>query len=176
MPKRNWKAIAAIQEYFLRVAISLTTDPATLAGFAKGFPHLFTDGEDEGHLYVPLSALKAVAYEYARNNSDRPELTAERDANFCLCNARHGHPEFDLPRAFTWGVDGDKIPPSVLEQLAPQKAQAGMTVEYMEEQYLIFEMDVPDDGEGAPKIGGVFNKSLTNMISLVSIKFVALDR
>lgn len=54
MLKRDWSSIAKLIDVHTRVAISLATDPEILKCFERGFPNLFTEGDDEGPFKIPL--------------------------------------------------------------------------------------------------------------------------
>ncbi len=171
MAKRNWQQICQIKDYHTRLAISLTTDPELLACYERGFPHLFTDGKDEGPLCVPLSALMEAA-----QACEDPGFE-EYNRHFCLVLSRESNnPYLHLPEAHRLGsgYDTGDIPKDILEQFVGQKAQAGLVVSYHGEKYLVIEIDF--DG-GAPEIGSTFTEPPgVHAMILTPAQLVALDK
>lgn len=171
MPKRSWAMITGLSDLRTRVAVSLVTDPEILACFARGFPHLFIEGDDEGPLRMPLSALMEAAAEYCRQELGGDD--EEKIRNFTLVFAGERYPHLRIPIAFDWG-DCDPDPPqAVLDQLVGQKAQAGLVVEYEGRRYVVLTIDFVNP----PKIGSTITEvPQVISISLVDAEFVALDK
>lgn len=171
MPTRDWTTICQLEDGPTRLAISLANDPEILAGFAQGFPHLFKEGDDEGPLRVPLSALQEAAYEFAREHySDSPECQ-EHDRHFSLASVLDKHAHLRIPASHWWNED--KMPPqSVLDQLEDQVGRACMPVEYNGVQYLVLDIafaSVIPAGQKLAKIDSV------GQMILVLPEFVDLD-
>lgn len=97
MSKWNWLAIAEIPDDRTRIAVSLATDPKILSCYARGFPHLFTEGDDEGPLRIPLTALMESAAEYSLEQWDSE--TVEQDRHFALGLAFEKNPHLNIPIA-----------------------------------------------------------------------------
>ncbi len=175
MPRRNWAAICQIQDNRFRTDVSLATDPYVLDGFVRGFPELFfTDKEDEGPLRVPLSALMEAAYEFSSAEyPDEPEHW-EVDRHFGLIFAGNIGAHLDIPIAHSFGEEYDDVPPSISEGLKGQSAQAGMTVRYLGELYIVTDITF---AEGYPKIGETFKEvPAVDRVKLALAEFVALDK
>jgi hypothetical protein len=171
MAKRNWKQICELKDSHTRLAISMTTDAELLACYERGFPHLFTEGDDEGPQYVPLSAIMEATQE----NED-PGFE-EQNRHFCLILSRNcGNPYLHMPEAHKLGIgyDAGDIPKDILKQFVGQKAQAGLVVTYHGEKYLVIEIDF--DG-AVPEIGSTFTEPpRVYALTLTPLQLVALDK
>ncbi len=183
MPKRNWAAIAQLDDYRTRVAVSLATDPEILACYAHGFPHLFTEGDDEGPLRVSLSALKEAAFEYSRKQhpDPKPSNLWELDSNFWLAAAEEENPQLRIPTAFGWecpGADQSEplsAPEQIMRQFVGQKAQAGMVVMYKGKKYMVY--TIVFNCDEYPEVGSVFEyPPELDSLTLVDADFIALDK
>lgn len=172
MFKRNWLAIAQVQDYHLRLALSFTEDRKILAGFAQGFPHLFLEGEDEGPLRIPLSALVEASYRCAQLDFPDPSPLNlwEIESHFRLS----GTMEVCPPVAHEWEKPSP-IPPEILSQFVGMKAEAGIVVNYRGRRYMVWEVDFTHiDGL---QVGSVFESPPElDYLSLVDANFVALDK
>lgn len=173
--KRNWAAIAGLSDERTRIAVSLVTDPEILACFERGFPHLFIEGDDEGPLKVPLSALKAAAEEYSRDmyGSDASEV----DREFSLDMASDEIPHLDIPIEFEWDAndetDEEEVLDFLLGQLVGQKAEAGMIVTYRGKLCMVLTIGF----DVSPDIGSVFTEPPeAHEIILVDAEFIAFDK
>lgn len=180
MPKRNWVAIAQLSDTYTRVAISLAKGEI-LACYERGFPHLFTEGDNEGPLCVPLSAIKEAAFKRARNNYPDDPFQQEFNSNFWLSDSVGDDRELEIPIAFEWECPGSStehpppIPEEIMEQLVGQRAQAGMTVVYRGQQYMLYNI-IFNWGE-LPQVGSTFEfEPQLDYLSLVEANFVALDK
>jgi hypothetical protein len=183
MPKRNWSAITQLKDQNLMMAIALAKDPEILAGFILGFPQLFTVGEDNGPLIVPLSLLKKAAFE--KSKKDFPEPTPknlwEIQSQFSLDISAEDNPQLRIPSILYWecpNLDESLYPPipaEIMSQFIGQKAQAGMTVMYCEKRYMVYNMTFHRMEEH--DIGSIFTREPTlNYLSLVDINFIDLDK
>jgi hypothetical protein len=175
--KRNWAAIAGISDQRTRIAVSLVDDPEILAGFERGFPHLFVEGDDEGPLKVPLSALKAAVGDYSQKQygSNPSEVNREfsLDLAFEVCS------DLGIPIEFQWyrfenGPNEKETLTFLLGQLIGQKAEAGMLVTYRGKRCMVLTIGF----DVIPVIGSVFTEPPTEVreIILVDAEFIALDK
>mgnify|MGYP001591402446 CR=1 FL=1 len=178
MSKRNWVAIAQLSDTYTRVAISLAKGEI-LACYERGFPHLFIEGDDDGSLCVPLSALKEAAFEYARKNTF--ESLWEYDSNFLLAPLAEEGSQIEIPIAFEWRCSGDcgleppPIPDGIVEQLIGQKVQAGMKIMYCGKQYMVY--TIVFRWHDRPQVGSTLEYiPELDYLSLVDANFVALDK
>jgi hypothetical protein len=162
--KRNWTEICKIEDKNTRIAISLANDSTILGKYEKGFPECFMEGDDEGPLKVPLSALMRQAEEYSATHWSN---YIEEDRHFCLTNNI-------IPISFEWtshhGVNDH--PQAILEQLKGQRAQAGMTVMWCGKRHMVLYISF----DKTPKIGEILTEVPTiGQIMLVDAEFVDLD-
>ncbi|MBT3817127.1 MAG: hypothetical protein HOG08_02155, partial [Candidatus Magasanikbacteria bacterium] len=161
MPKRNWVAITQLQDDRTRVAVSLATDPEILAYYAHGFPHLFTEGDDEGPLHIPLSALMQAAFEHSQKEypDPKPSNLWELDSNFSLSAAVEVNPALNIPSAYEWHCEGSvevapRVPEEIMQQFVGQKSQAGIVIVYRGKKYLVCTINF--HGNEYPEIGSFF--------------------
>ncbi|KKP59565.1 MAG: hypothetical protein UR53_C0001G0065 [Candidatus Magasanikbacteria bacterium GW2011_GWC2_34_16] len=175
MSKRKWKAIARLSDNRTRIAVSLATDPKILACYERGFPHLFTEGDDEGSLHVPLSALMEAAEEFSRDQyPDEPQFWTI-DRHFTLDFAGEYYSHLRIPNTYMWEWEEDEIPDYVINQLAGQKAQAGLVVEINREKYVV--TSITFDGDCPVEIGEIFQTPPPVVaIHLCLVDFIALDK
>lgn len=181
MPKRNWTTIAQLADERTRTAVSLARDPDLLACYAKGFPHLFTDGDDEGPFCIPLSILMAAAYEYSRReNSHRGQREWEHDSHFSLGAAARQNSDVVIPSAFKWcaydcpdeALDAELAP--ILDQFVGQKAQAGILISYKGKQCMVYNIIFTED---ELELGSIFKTPpAIDFLDLVEVDFIDLDR
>lgn len=170
MPKRNWKAIEELNDPRTRNAIFYATDPEILACYAKGFPHLFNEGEDDGPRQpIPLSAMREAARAF--DEMDGNDFT-EKDAHFHFSKldaAVHVRPTY----RFT--DDGDEeVLKSISYQLVGQKAQAGMKVSYLGREYVITTIFFVGE---EPEVGTTFTEPPDiDFVDLIDPASIDLDK
>lgn len=139
--RRNWLVIAAISDYYTRVAISLATDPELLARFKSGWPECFQEGEDTGSLRIPLSVLRAAVEDAYREPPESCSGDMIETLEFALCFwltvAREKFPELDLPIiAFGEGQDAD-IPQGVADQFVGQTPKDVIKLTWAGNDYIV---------------------------------------
>lgn len=135
--RRNWMAIAAIADYWTRVAISLAKDLETIKRFQAGWPECFEEGEDAGPLRIPLSVLRAALRDYYLNAPDAPVDTLEFARCFWLTPAWKNRPELEIP-IIAFGPDHDAgIPPGIAEQFMGQVPENLIKLTWAGVQYLV---------------------------------------
>lgn len=167
--KRNWNKIAKLSDKYLRIAISLAADNKVLAGYEKGFPELFEEGEDGGSLKIPLSVLKEAAARGSLKEFPDDDCLVQ-DQNFML---DLGLKELNIPvPLYKFGFDGRKIPSDLAEQLIGQKALAGMTMKFAEKQCMVINIAFNKGQE----VGSIFEITPDiTQLSLIDAEFIDFD-
>lgn len=134
MSKRNWLAINQLYDYHLRLAISLCSDEELLAGYQQGFPQLFMEGEDEGPLRVPLSALRETAALHAAQQIAGVDPVVA--SHFYLTWGWESYPSLRLPVLPVNFGDEVPIPDNFYHQLQMWEFRAARHITYLGVKYL----------------------------------------
>ena len=170
MLKRDWSSIAKLIDVHTRVAISLATDSEILKCFELGFPHLFTEGDDEGPFKIPLSILKQAATEVAVEELGDEEF----EGNFWLHLAMAKYPHLTIPISHEWDLDHE-VPKQVLNQFVGQTALAGIVITYLDRQHIVLSMNLCSGQEFV--VGSVITKPLKiDDMQLVLLDYVEVDK
>ncbi len=172
MAKRNWAAIAQLQDRYTRIAISLAEDPKLLACYERGFPHLFEEGCDEGALRIPLSAMLEAAGKFIQDFFGVANWLTRR--HFQLCFGFQGLPSHAHKVAATTKIvfEEGPVPQPLIDQLVGQKAQAGLLIEVDGITYLVTDIGFT---EGDPEVGSIIDKPPTlTQLELVDASFFDL--
>ncbi len=170
MLKRDWSSIAKLIDVHTRVAISLATDSEILKCFELGFPHLFTEGDDEGPFKIPLSILQQAATEVAVEEYGDEEF----EGNFWLHRGGQKYPHLNIPLSHKWDLDNE-VPKQVSDQFVGQKALAGIVVTYLGRQHFVLNMVLSSRQEFV--VGSVITKPLRfDELYLVLLDYIDVDK
>lgn len=172
MPKRNWVVIAKLEDPYLRISVSISTDTKALEGYMRGFPHLFEEGEDEGPLRIPLSNINDAAREWAQSDcSESMKFWDYCESSRPLWDLP-GKTQLESPVSVEWiGDDVNKIPKNVLKQFIEQDPDEGIIIAFGLSIYVAIHVEYEEEVKGPftepPKL-----KSL----SLVDVRYIAADK
>jgi hypothetical protein len=98
MPFKNWPEICKIKSPLMRLWISYEEDQATLSLAQLGFPHLFTDKQEEGKTGpFPLSHLRRLMNQHTLKEGHTRICEWEEENQCAVCKYYSRLPDFPVP-------------------------------------------------------------------------------